>query len=473
MKISVWDKEDFWLLNQQSRMERKDKNEAFFLHRVLEKYLDKTPPLSSIEIETINRCNNTCSFCPVSVGNDRRQHCKMSDDLFHKIIDELVDMKYQGFLSLFSNNEPMLDPRLLDFLAYAKNKLPEAKHLLFTNGSKLTRENYASMLKMLDYLVIDNYNDDLEVLPHLNWLASEHFDEGNCYVQLMVRKKKQILGSRGGNAPNKKNDSLFWSPCLLPFMQMVVRPDGKISLCCQDAYGDITLGDLSHQSIDEIWKNEAYQKIRKNLLAGERGKLFLCKHCDLFGFQNHFPSKWVDDYTRTFIDKVWHEIEKSKTIYVYSAGYDCERVVNLLRHHGIWEVRRITQKSPEFFSDSAFIIFTDYNWDLLEKIDPQNTQIGEKYVVFRDLEYALFRALGTRPTPLKELFYKVIAASQSGKLAVFGAGFIAEQLVNSLALSPYIYGQQCRKTKNRISRQTSAQPKRLHKGGLCVDCGYG
>jgi len=463
MKVHVWDKKDF--LNNQSLLERKDKNEEFFLYGVLEKYLNETPPLSTVEIETLNYCNGTCSFCPVSVGNDRRQRCIMSDDLFCKIIDELAYMKYQGILCLSGNNEPMLDSRLPDFLAYARNKLPAAKHLLYTNGSKLTRENYASLLKMLDYLFIDNYNDDLKVLPHLNWLASEHFDEGNCHVYLLVRKKTQILYSRGGKAPNKQNDFLFWSPCVLPFLQMVVRPDGKISLCSHDAYGDITLGDLQCQSIKEVWKSEAYQNIRKNLLARKRGALPLCRHCDLFGFHHEFPSKWVDDYARTLVDKVWHEMENGKTVCVYSSGYDAERVINLLRHHGIWEVCRITEKSPEFFSESAFVIFTDYHYDLLEKIDPQNTRIGEKYVVFRNLEIELLKTLETRHTDLKELFYKVIAASQSGRLAVFGAGLTAERLVNSLALNvQYYMDNNLEKQKTLFLGKSVRNPKGYTRG---------
>lgn len=59
-----------------------------------------------VEIETINRCNGNCSFCPVSRKSDTRKMAKMSRNLFVNIIDQLGDIDYKGKLALFSNNEP-------------------------------------------------------------------------------------------------------------------------------------------------------------------------------------------------------------------------------------------------------------------------------------------------------------------------------------------------------------------------------
>ena len=51
--------------------------------------LDKKsfPLFESIEIETINRCNGTCSFCPINRNDDTRILHKMSDELFYNIIE--------------------------------------------------------------------------------------------------------------------------------------------------------------------------------------------------------------------------------------------------------------------------------------------------------------------------------------------------------------------------------------------------
>lgn len=138
MEIIYWNNSD-WITEEQ-KLSCQDKNSGIFVKGMLMQYQDTVPQLQSVEIETINRCNNDCSFCPVSKENDLREPMRMPEELFYKIIDELAEMEYKGYLSLFSNNEPLLDTRILDFLAYAVEKLPDAVHAMYTNGMLLTKE---------------------------------------------------------------------------------------------------------------------------------------------------------------------------------------------------------------------------------------------------------------------------------------------------------------------------------------------
>ena len=381
MKVSMMDN-DKWLVDC-SHMERQDKIEGYFLDKHLKNYFDD-PIISTVEIETINRCNNTCSFCPVSIDNERRQYCEMTVELFNKIIDDLAELKYSGFISLFSNNEPMLDLRIFDFMKYAKNKLPLAKHSLFSNGSLITREKFSTMVELLDYLTINNYNDDLEVLPHLKWLTTDNIDEKDCAVRLMISKKNMIRSNRGGNAPNKKIETNFYSSCILPFMQMVIRPDGKISLCCYEAYGEVTLGDLSVQSISDVWLSESYREIRKKLLTFGRNSLNKCKNCDKFGFHNFFPVEWPDVHMQSFVAEVKEKISEGKKIYIYPSNYS-DSIESMLIQHGVHEIKKANEKSQVIYDSSVFIIFTSYCWDIIERIDPQNSLVGKKYVLYQDI----------------------------------------------------------------------------------------
>ncbi len=56
----------------------------------------------------------------------------MTEELFRKIIDELAEMNYSNGISLYSNNEPFLDERIIDFHKYANEKLPPMQFLVFT-----------------------------------------------------------------------------------------------------------------------------------------------------------------------------------------------------------------------------------------------------------------------------------------------------------------------------------------------------
>lgn len=81
---------------------------------------ETVPDFFTIEIETQNRCNNDCPFCPVNRHNDTRKPKVMEENLFYTIIDQLRFMDYHGTISLFSNNEPLLDGRIFHFIEYAK-----------------------------------------------------------------------------------------------------------------------------------------------------------------------------------------------------------------------------------------------------------------------------------------------------------------------------------------------------------------
>lgn len=89
----------------------------------------------------------------------------MKEEIFITLIDQLRAMDYHGRISCFSNNEPLLDGRILKFIAFAKKQLPNANHLLYTNGILLNKKNFSSLVQNLDELIIDNYDDNFELIP--------------------------------------------------------------------------------------------------------------------------------------------------------------------------------------------------------------------------------------------------------------------------------------------------------------------
>ena len=253
----------------------------------LAEILDNYHPLfNHVEIETQNRCNGKCTFCPVSVGNDIRPKASMSDELFEKIIDELSDLNYSGRLALFSNDEPLLDPQIIQRHQIAREKLPKARIHMFTNGSLLTVDKFVQLMQYLDELIIDNYNQKLELNKNPKVIAEycENHPEYKSRTTIVLRKENEILTSRGGDAPNRTQSLQFAKErCVLPFRQLIIRPDGKVSLCCNDPYGRMTMGDINEQSIKEIWYGPVYAEVRKKIMAG-RENLDHCKFCDTFYF---------------------------------------------------------------------------------------------------------------------------------------------------------------------------------------------
>ena len=270
--------EEEWYMNF-SRL-----NDIEGVERLAETLYTYQPLFKHVEIETINRCNGSCSFCPVSVGHDIRDRKVMSDELFCKIINELANMNFDGRVALFSNDEPFLDKKIIDRHKYAYEHLPKAKMHLFTNGTLLTLDKFINIIPYLDELIIDNYNQDLMLNPNSKDIAiyCEIHPELKRKVSIMLRKPNEILTSRGGDAPNRKNKKKFiHEKCVLPFEQMIIRPDGKVSLCCNDPYGKMTLGNVSKQTMSEIWYGDKFKEVRTAMIKG-RGYLSNCQYCDTF-----------------------------------------------------------------------------------------------------------------------------------------------------------------------------------------------
>lgn len=247
------------------------------------------PLFNKIEIETINRCNNNCAFCPVSVTNEQRQFHSMNNSLFVAIIDQLATLQYHGIVSLFSNNEPLLDSSIIKRLQHIREMLPDAFILLYTNGLLLTRHKLLLLLEYTDFLNINFYTETNELTDEIRAIQAELISKKVMpeKVEIHIRNKFEHLSTRAGNAPNRTHAALLKSKCILPFSQIVVRPDGKVSLCCNDAYGQYTLGDLNQSSLVQVWRSKSFHAIRCQMLRG-RQEHPACQKCDML----YMPLAW-------------------------------------------------------------------------------------------------------------------------------------------------------------------------------------
>lgn len=254
------------------------------IREIVEELYHQVPLFSLVEVETVNNCNGNCDFCPVSKKNDTRTLHYMSEQIFQKIIDELADMNYSGRLTLFGNNEPLLDEKIIERHKYAREHVPNAKMHLYTNGTLFTLDKFVELIKYLDELIIDNYHPDLKLIKPCQEIydyCKDHPEYKNK-VTIVLRNPHEILTSRGGDSPNRENILSFGdASCTLPFKQLEIRSEGKVSLCCCDPLGKVTLGDVSKNTLKEIWYGESYQQIRKAIYEG-RKKLSHCVNCDFF-----------------------------------------------------------------------------------------------------------------------------------------------------------------------------------------------
>jgi MoaA/NifB/PqqE/SkfB family radical SAM enzyme len=221
-------------------------------------------PIRAIQIETLGYCNYKCSFCPTNQIDMAKG--RMTDELFEKIVGELHD--FDGEIRLYLRNEPLLDKRLLRFVQMVKGRT-KASILIQTNGSLLTEE-IAAKLAPLATIQMNDYSDG-EVSERVGAFARKYG------IVIADRRSPKGLSNRAGNLPNVKIEKLD-AFCTRPFEQVYIAFDGKVVLCCQDWVLEEVMGDISIQSLPEIWEGQVYRRKRAQLLASDRQGL--CAKCD-------------------------------------------------------------------------------------------------------------------------------------------------------------------------------------------------
>ena len=237
-----------------------------------------------VNLETINRCNSTCSFCTANRNAEKRPYQRMEEELFYSIIDQLHDWGFKGHLTLYGNNEPWLDTRIVEFHKYCREKLPDSYIFMSTNGLLLTVDKVKEIVPYVNQLIINNYCRDMKLHDNVKEIyeyVKAHPDEfADVEILIQMRYMDAVLTNRAGSAPNKKNDTkIIKETCLMPFTDMFIFPDGRMGICCCDNFEVTTLADLKEVPLKEAWNSEEYQKIRAAIKDGRQQYPF-CKFCD-------------------------------------------------------------------------------------------------------------------------------------------------------------------------------------------------
>lgn len=245
---------------------------------------DEPPMPLVVNLETINRCNSTCSFCTANKNAEKRPYRRMEDSLFYSIIDQLADWGYTGHLTLYGNNEPFLDTRIVEFHKYCREKLPHSFIFLSSNGLLLTVDKVKEIIPYVNQLIINNYCRDMKLHDNVKEIyeyAKSHPEEfKDVELLIQMRYMDAVLSNRAGSAPNKTNDvKIIRETCLMPYTDMFIFPDGRMGICCCDNFETTTLADLTKTPLKEAWNSPEYRKLRKDIRTSRADYAF-CKYCD-------------------------------------------------------------------------------------------------------------------------------------------------------------------------------------------------
>lgn len=278
----------------------------------------KTP--YSLFVDVCNACNFKCKFCAIQYANKKlpfRKMC-MDYDLFRKVIDDLKKFPEPlKMLRLAANGEPLLNKRLPEMIEYARGGVTEWIEFV-SNASLLTPELNRKLVSAgLDRIRIsiegigeEQYYEMSGVKIDWNKFVANIKDlyehKGNCEIYIKTvdaavdtEEKREKFFSTFGDICDKISiehvipiwtgyDEIYQDfdietaeglhghavkeldVCPFPFYSFVINPDGEVTVCCNDWERKISMGNVTSESVYDIWNGKKYHNFLLGML--EKGR---------------------------------------------------------------------------------------------------------------------------------------------------------------------------------------------------------
>ena len=277
-----------------------------------------------IYIEITNVCNLKCKFCP----DTNRKKEFMSVEKFEKIVEKIH--KHTNLVCLHVKGEPLLHSDLEELLDILEKYNLKAN--ITTNGT-LIKENLeilknSKTVRQINFSIHSlTQNKGLEseyltniftcaeqlkdiIISYRLWNITELQDNSiNKYIIEEIEKYYNIQNlaeTLKQNSFLKLGENLFinqdieftWpningkeiiknGRCLALKDQIAILVDGTVVPCCLDNNGDIPLGNILEESLEDILNKDKAQTIRKNF----ENKVITCKLCRTCGFLKKLEEK--------------------------------------------------------------------------------------------------------------------------------------------------------------------------------------
>lgn len=282
-----------------------------------------------VTIELTNFCNLHCVFCPRRFME--KETGFMAPGLAYKITDELhswISAGHRVAVVPFFRGETLTHPQWDVLLADIRDK-GLGPIQMATNASLLTEERAHRLLEIgVDTLSfsMDTVDPDIykrvrggdyvislsNVLRFLE-LRQAYSGEGGCRI-VQVSAVDSALTHEGipafidywrdkidrlrvypehsadghtGSLPSGNADKVRVS-CRKVREEMVIYWNGSVALCNHDWTRMRTgqeIGNVSERSLEEIWRSNAYETIRKAHETGSLQGIIPCEHCGHWGSQ--------------------------------------------------------------------------------------------------------------------------------------------------------------------------------------------
>lgn len=287
--------------------------------------------LREINIEFSSACNLRCQFCAL---DHEKPQSYIEPELLRKLLTQLTeDKRFQNVkrIQLYNGGETLLHPnriQLLEILKEFKSStkakgLAFPKVVLLTNAM-LMREKMSKQiidLDVVDELMVSldggtpedfedirvrakwpifyknistflDYRDQqkaniffktITILPdhlsfNIDWMHPQFKEILLRADDYELRRLHNWAGEVEGQTPNKSHKL----GCTLLMKQLVILPNGDVTVCCSDLNSRGVVGNLNKQSLYDVYQSPKRLKWLKLLYQNKKEEIDLCRQCETF-----------------------------------------------------------------------------------------------------------------------------------------------------------------------------------------------
>ncbi len=308
------------------------------------------PPIR-MWVEPTNACNLRCMMCPQS-SETAFERGFMGFSAFRKIIDEAKHFVYD--MNLHHTGESLLHPDIIEMIRYASQSGIYTR--MHTNATRLDTEHAQGILDAgLDFLSFSFDGYEKETYEKIR--RGANFEDTLDNILSFLRLKKEYgshrpftvfevidfsakPGTPSGVIPVTEAQRAFqqqfehlpldtfvvkaphnWAgtydadgqplhpeqycACTFPWYALVVFWNGNVSPCPQDFFNNLHLGNVKHETIQQVWHGDALVDIRKNMKDKTYQGLHPCATCDLLYRESFLgiPTSHLKNFLRESLGK--------------------------------------------------------------------------------------------------------------------------------------------------------------------------
>ena len=270
-----------------------------------------------LDIESTSICNLRCPFCATTFGRWGPEKCGFMDmGLFKKIIDEGAECGLYS-IKLSLRGEPLLHPRIVDMVEYAKDKgiidiyfntnavlldtdmigkLLDAGlfriSISIEGTTKEVYERYRVGAKFEDVLnnvknlrkIRDEKNLSFPQIRVQTLLLDELKESLPSYVQFWkeIAEEVSYLDARKETSESNYDERVADWACPFLWQRMSILWDGTLLPCLIHGVSDLNLmnmGNAKQVSIKNMWNSSRYNELRRLHKQGQTYKIKACKEC--------------------------------------------------------------------------------------------------------------------------------------------------------------------------------------------------